>query len=377
MAGEAVNFQKGFSVHRLGLSASGVAVLAGLDPMKLMTWRAARANPDVDTPVAFVGDSTYAGYITGGGTAQFPNSMPQQFAKKLNARGINADTDIRFGCGSSSFSDLAASDGRIAYTGSVTQGGLLTAGGNAINVPLSGTLTFTPEQNVNTYDVWTYAGATGRTFRLTAGTGTPVTVSQTVAGVLTKTTVTADALGIKPLLLDNVTGGTIVVVGIRGYNSGRKAITVFNWGISGARSDQLIDNTDLVGGRRAVYAAIAPKLVFIEGGVINDWRQSIAVATTKANLTTLVGLFKPTASVILTTPNFDNGVAGATAAQESYVTAVREVAAEQAVNIIDLRASHGSFVIGSAAGFYSDTVHGSKIGYGDQAETLISALFGG
>lgn len=376
MAGEAVNFQRGFSVHRLGLSASGVAVLAGLDPMKLISWRAARANPDADTPVAFVGDSTFAGFITGAGTAQFPNSLPQQFAKKLNARGINAGSDIRFGCGSSDFASLVASDYRISSTGGVTQGGLLTAGGNAINVPLSATLTFTPEQSVNTYDVWTYAGATGRSFRLTAGSGVPITVSQTVAGVLTKTTVTADALGIKPLLLDNVVGGTIVVVGIRGYNSARKEISVYNWGISGARSDQLLDNTDTVGGRRAVYAAIAPKLVIIEGGVINDWRQSIAVATTKANLTTLVGLFKASSSVILTTPNFDNGTAGATASQESYVTAVREVAAEQSVNIIDLRASHGSFALGNAAGFYSDTVHGSKIGYGDQAETLISALFG-
>jgi hypothetical protein len=78
-------------------------VIPDFNPLTLMKYRAARNLKTRNAKVAFIGDSTFAGIETGGTTAQVLHSIPMQLAAKLQARGINAGANNRFGAGSASF----------------------------------------------------------------------------------------------------------------------------------------------------------------------------------------------------------------------------------------------------------------------------------
>jgi lysophospholipase L1-like esterase len=342
-----------------------------LKPSNTLKLRAAMASASANCNVLCIGPSTTAGESTGQGTTQAVNSWVAQLADRLSARGIPAGANNRFGCMSSLWSYLIAADGRVSATGGVSQGGTVTAGGNSINIPVGGTFSFTPQKPVDTFIVTTYATAASRSFRLTAGTGTPVAVSQAVAGVITNTTVTADALGTKTLLLDNVVGGTVVIVGVRAFDNSRREISLLNWGVSGARADQLIENTDTIAGRLAMITAFAAPGAILDDLAINDWRQGIAVATTQASITTLANrVISAGGNPILTTPLFDGGTAGTTAQQDLYAAMTFDVADTLDLPVIDVRSSWVSYAAANGLSLYSDTVHPLAKGYAMKAALM-------
>lgn len=325
--------------------------------------------------VAFIGDSTTRGQSTGGGTSQAVNSWPMQLATLLNAAGINAGANNVWGDGGSwglgqTIANFETGDSRVAHTGSWALGSVLSAGGNNFGAAAAGTMTFTPQGNVNDGNVIWRDGATGRNWDWAVDGG--------VATNVLSTNVTQFAL--VPIALGSVAShaitlsydlGTIHILGIDTFDNTRKEISLWNWGICGATSTNLVNNTDTVVGRLAIlaHASLKPDLAFIEGGLINDWRTSVSVATSKTNLTTLVSTVKANGGdVILCTPTFDSGVTGLTASQQLYVDAMYEVAVSQNVGLIDFRKFSPAT---------SDTVHPTTAGYlamATAARTVIQAI---
>lgn len=372
MAGEIETFRQGFTVGQIGIDANGRPRHSGFNSLRFMRFRKSKAALSGRTKVAFIGDSTFFGYVTPAQTTAVARSIPSQCAAKLQARGINASAHNRFGA-QGAWSSLLTFDGRVTSTGAWSQTGTLVVGGNAFGASATGSMTFAPTGNVDTFDIYWINNAIGRTFTYAVDGGSTTDVSTTGVYAIAKTTVSAGSLGTHTLTLAQKTL-SCNIIGIDAYDSTRKEIAFYNWGLSGARSDQLIDNTDTVVGRLAGYSYFAPSLAIVEGGVINSWRQSRSLVNTKADLTTLVSTLKTNSDVLLYTPRFDNGTAGASASQEDYVNLMYEVADEQDVDIFDARSSFGSWAIGNAAGFYSDDVHGdvNGIGYGDEAEALVN-----
>lgn len=321
------------------------------------TYRAGARN----VRVAFIGDSTVRGQSTGGGTSQAVNSFPMQLAAQLNAVGINAGANNVWGDGGSwgagqTMANFKLGDGRVTSTAAWALGSTLSAGGNNFGGTAAGTMTFTPQANVNTAQVIWRDGAVGRDWDYAVDGGAATNVLSTGS----------TQFGIVPVALGSVAShaltlswdlGTVGILGIDAYDNTRKELSLWNWGICGATSANLINNTDTVVGRLAIlaHASLKPDLAFIEGGLINDWRTSVAVATSKSQLTTLVTTAKTNGSnVILCVPVFDAGTTGLTGSQQLYVDAMYQVANEQNVGLIDYR---------KIAPERSDTVHPTAAGY--------------
>lgn len=362
---------------RLSLPGGGTSSSSGiLSPAGLMKYRAARSLKTRNTKVAFIGDSTFAGIETGGTSAQVLHSVPMQVAAKLQARGINAGANNRFGAGSGTFSSLPGMDSRVTFAGGTTQNATFAVGGNAISLPSAGsTITFTPQANVTKYDIYWRDGAAGRNFSWAIDGGAATTINSSGTIQVVKTTVSAGTAGLHALTLAWVLG-SVTILGIDGYDdtNGRREISCWNWGISGATSAQLADNSDTQTGRLAEIAFMAPDLSIIRP-MVNDWRQSVSVAAAIASVSTIVNTCKASGDVILCTPRFDGVTTGLAPQQESYVSALKGLAATN-VQVLDLRSYFGSYAIGSAAGWYSDTVHGDigGAGYAEEAEYIARAL---
>lgn len=327
--------------------------------------------------IAAEGNSTVRGFATGGGATQYQVGWPAQLATRLQSRSARASAQNVFGAGSSLWTDLLARDNRVTGTGSWSQTATPGPGGNAVGASAAGSMTFTPLGNVTTFDIYWRDGAAGRNFTYAVDGGATTQVNSTGTTQPAKTTVTV-ALGAHSITLSWILGA-VTILGVDAYDAtGGVPLRVWNFGISGATSTQVADNTDPQGGRRTFYTYANADLAIIEGGVINDWRQSVPVATSKANLTTLVQVQKAvkgnTGKVLLLTPVFDNDMSGNGSIQEQYVTAMKEVAAEQNVPILDVRPTFQSWAYANSQGWMSDSVHPTQAGYARIAALVDAAI---
>ena len=77
--------------------------------------------------------------------------------------------------------------------------------------------------------------------------------NSTAAADVTKTTINAGTAGLNALTLTWV-AGAVTIIGVHGYDdtSGRREISLFNWGIAGADSDRFNENSQPVGGTAAM-----------------------------------------------------------------------------------------------------------------------------
>lgn len=336
-----------------------------------------------NTRVAFIGDSTFRGQSFGVGTAQAVDAFPMQLATLLNAAGINAGANNVWCDGGSwgqaqTITNFLTGDSRCSIGAAWVLASVKAAGGNNFGATATGSMSFVPQANCNTADIIWRDGATGRNFNWQVDAGATTEIDSTNVTQFAVNNVALGTVASHTLTLNWVLG-SISILGISAYDNTRKELTLWNWGICGGTSANLIDNTDTAVGRLAILAnaSLKPDLAFIEGGLINDWRTSIAVATSKANLTTLVTTVKANSGdVILCAPVFDNGVAGFTASQQAYVDAMYQVAAEQNVGLIDIRKKWGSYAAAVTNGFNtaSDTVHPTTAGYLDMATVTRNVL---
>jgi len=363
---------------------SGVASLSpvAFNPsksMKYLKYRSARARTDRNCRVAFVGDSTYAGTAVPATNNQVIRSLPMQVARLLRQMGIPAGANNRFGCASNLWTSLLAMDGRCSSTGAWSQTGSTIAGGNGFgcNTAAAGSATFTFPDAVSKYAIyWQNSGTVGKIMTYQVDAGATTNLTTTGSSNIMQTIVDAGSVAAHTLTLAQATNN-FALLAVDAWDGSRPEISCWNWGIAGATSTALTSNAGSPFGRMDSYAYFAPDLSIVEGGIINDWRQSIPVATTKANLTALVGVLKASGDVLLYTPRFDNGTSGASPSQEAYVAAMYEVGAEQGIDVWDNRTGLGSYALANAAGMYGDEVHGdgAGIGYADEAARLVRGFF--
>lgn len=372
---KASDVSKGLSFEVTATNASGSTVRATTAQSVLPEYVASVAFGDI---IGAFGNSTVAGFATGGGTAQVANSWPTKLAQLMTTAGVRSSAQNRFGCASGSFATLLQMDGRVTSSGGFTQSASFVPGGNAMSTTAAGS---SVTINLGVSDkivVYWINNTAGRIANYSVSNGGPSgTITTTGTYALQKLELDAP-LGEHSITISNNTAA-VVIMGVEAYDStGGIPTRVYNFGISGGTSTQLIDNSDATAGRRAGYLLLAPKICIIEGCIINDWRSTlpITVAQSKANLNTLIDtvLQIPGAVPILMTPVFDNGVGGNTADQELYVTAMREIAAERGIKLIDIRALFVSWEYANAQGWMSDTVHPSAIGYQVIAEYVLSVL---
>lgn len=334
---------------------------------------------------AFIGDSTVRGQSFGVGTAQAVNAWPMQLATLLNSAGVNAGANNVWCDGGSwglgqTIANFLTGDSRCSATGSWTLSGSNSPGGNAFASAAAGSMTVTMQGNFDTVEYFWRDGASGRNFTGQISSDTAVNINSTGSTVLARTvsTKTGGAVSSYPTLMTWALG-SITPLGISAYDSTRKEITCWNWGICGGTSAAMINNTDTAVGRLTCIsnALTKPDIAFVEGGVVNDWRTSVASSTTYTNLTTLVQALKTAGSdVIVCIPVFDNGSSGLTAQQQTYVDVMYQVARENSVGVLDIRRKWVSYANAVTNGWQtnSDNVHPTTAGYLDMATVAAAVI---
>lgn len=354
----------------------GIGALSNFKASNTAKSRAGFQRPDRNFVLACVGPSTVAGQTDPVTNACATGSWPSRFSTALQARGINAGFQSWFGArngyGSGpTAANLKAGDSRFDFTGA---GGVLLAGaafdsvgGNALGFNnAAGTMVFTPTAPIRKWKIWTGNQIVGRNLTASSGSSGAVAINSVADNSITETIIDSGSSGLNALTLTWV-AGNVSVLGVVGYDdtNNRREISVLNWGISGAVSSRFNENVDPFGrSTLAMINKVAPDLAILSDLPINDWRTSVSVATSKANIAAVVDSFVAAGTEVwLTTPRFDNATSGFASNQDAYAAAMRELSAEKDLPLIDLRASLVSYPSASAAGRYSGPVHGSLQGY--------------
>jgi hypothetical protein len=343
-------------------------------------FRAAWLAQSANVPIAFMGDSVIRGTDETASpyNTQFPNAGSVKLAALLNAAGINAGANSLFGCPALTIADLTTRDSRVSVTGATVAGAVVVGGGQSISMPGAGTLVFTPPGNVTKFDIWTYDDGATRTISWSVDGGGATNITTTGVAQAKKTTVSAGAAGVHALTLTWVTGSNHVLA-IDAYDdtAGRKEISVWNWGLPGASTTSLVLNTNAPqGGRLQAFTNYAPKLTIAECGLVNSWRNSITVATSKANMLTQINTVRAAGSDFwFLTPPFDGGTTGLTGNQNAYVDSMYELAASEGVGLLDTRKITLSAANQTSLGITGDTIHPTiAVGHLAQAQLVYAGL---
>lgn len=364
----------------LGRSDGIDGLILNLKASNTQRFRSAAARADRNAIVVVDGPSTTCGQSFNGGATQATGSWPMQMAAMLVRQGVAAGASNMFGdhaCWATAQTavNYMAGDSRVVLTGSAAPGPFSTSGGNGFAMNgAAGAITFTPVASVTAYEIW-YRDGAGRNWSWSIDGGAATQVVGSAATAPRRIVVRAGSAGLRPITITWV-AGNVQIIGVAGYDDtgGRREISVYNWGISGARSDQLIQNTDATASRIAMWSAVAPDLSIIDDWAINDWRQAIPIATFQANLAAGIAQGKLSGDVIVTTPLWDGGNTGNTALQDDYAAATIATALEADVPIINVRAAWRSFAVANGFGWYSDTVHPTVLGYATKASLVSEAL---
>ncbi len=361
-------------------SGAAPASIIGMTSANTSKYRAASARTDRGANIVVLGTSIARGQSTGAGTAQATSAWPMQLPARMRANGAQANASNFFGNANgwslgTSAANFLSGESRVGLTGTAAPTSFNTVGGNGFVIPAGSTITFAPQDNATKADIWWRDNSAGKSFSWSVDGGTATTVASTGATTPQKTTISLGAAGLHSITLAQVAGSP-QIIGVHAYDDTgtKREANVLNWGLPGATSTQMLGDTETTAGRQAMLAAVAPDLTILEGWGVNDWRQSVPIDTLKSNLGAAIALAKQTGDVLVTTPIWDNGTSGATAQQDSYAAAVVDVANTAGVPLLDIRAAWKSYADGSAAGWYSDTVHPTASGYAAIANAVEYAL---
>ncbi len=361
------------------LGLAGVPFTFNLNKSNTSAFRGVYLAGARNALVAFMGDSTMRGTDEAASpyNSQFGGATPMQLATRLAAAGTAAGANNLFGSGTTTIADLKLRDGRFDHTGAAVFGSVQTQGGADFNFPTAASsISFTPQGNTNTAEIYWRDAAAGRNFNWQVDGGATTQIDSSGVAQMVKSTIALGSLGAHTIKL-NWVAGSVNIFGINAYDSTRKEISCLNWGVNGATTATMIGNVGPPnGGRLQFITSFPPDLVIGELGLVNSWRNSVSVATAKSEMTTLVQAVKTAGSnFMFLTPPYDGGVAGLTSNQDAYVTAMYEIAVSENVPLIDIRRKWISYANQTALGLTGDNVHPTvAAGYPDTAAVIANAI---
>lgn len=300
------------------------------------------------------------------------NGYPQRLAELLGKR---------LGVGYSSQGYLA--DGGYGtnmpyYNPTVTVGagwgdsGQVTAGGSIYqNTTTVNEITLTPAGDIDTFEIYTLRASSAGTISYQIDGGAPVNINEAGANGVVKTVVNA-TLGAHTIKFARVSGTAYAPISVVAYDSSKIGVLVMNAGYSGSRSSAWATSASAWSPTN-ILGNYAPDLIIHKIG-INNWLNSVPVATFKAETQTYITAAKAAADVILLTPNPTLVATTPQATQDQYVNALRELAEENSLILIDNYARSVSWASIVARGWGVNTPHPNELYYADEARTIANLL---
>jgi len=367
-------------------NTQSVVFAGNISPYLMPHWVACTAKVKINAGncrVYAVGDSTTYGLYSAnvGDTGDLTvASYPTRLSQYLNSTLLPTQRDSFMGAGASQGAGFG-NDARI----------VMGSGWTTVNAPSTGgllfgassttaSLSFTPVDQVNQFVLWvvTNSGGLG-TYAVDAG-GTTNFSSGGAAG-LSSVTISAGTLGNHTLNLNWLSGGSVYVVGVEASNTAIGSVQIINAGIPGAGAGTVsgiswASATSAWSPLNAVPIQ-APDVVLIDLG-INNWTgaNSTTVAVYQANMQAIITAYKVTSDVILITPAPSSIGNVALAIQQTYVTAMYQLAISNQIPIIDNFGRWGSYERTNVAPFlfYNNVLHPGPNGYSDFAQAIAVQL---
>lgn len=376
----------------LGLAAKALSANApanstwgvyNLTPTSLPRWRKCIANVRAGTgrcKLATVGDSTTAGLLSNGTSTNIrPNSYPYVMAKRLMYQGAQIATiDSTWGDAGAadSSSTLPTFDSRITFgSGWLTSGEPFSLGGHVpANATTTNTYSFAPAGSFDTIDIY-YIQNTGlATFTVNVdGGATAATINSAGSISVQKATITVAAGTHTINIQRNGTGGTAFIIGIDAYLSTAPKVAVWNMGSCSSTSGNWAANTSAPWDPTQAIVTVAPDVAVINLG-INDMRTGVSLATTIANIQTIITALAAHMDVVLTIPVPSQTSIIPQATQDAYRAALIGLATANSVPLIDLPARFVNYTTANSNGFMADQLHPDAQGYQDMATSVLSVL---
>lgn len=389
LAGNAARVLRGdgSSADKLALRRAGAAAGLAQDPatLNLFKWRAARARVLSGTGSALVyhvGDST-----TGGQGGTYPGyanpknfSYPAQASRILAARGLPTRYDAIIG------NNNQAATKYPEYNPDVTLGAGWTftatrgPGGYRFRAPSPVTtgISFTPTEPFDRVDIL-YPQLSGLgTFSADIDGGTPTVVDASGANAVGKVTLST-TLGTHTINITRTSGGAngdVEIVGIEPYVAGESVVRMWNMGASGITSLNYADSSSNSPWRPLPFLRnSSPDLTFINLG-INDWHPTVTpIANYKAAMQTLIDAVNTAGDVVLVVPIPSLTSGASSALQESFRTAIYELAALNNCPVIDMMERMRSYALANGLGLYFDGKHANQAGYAEFGAAVAELMY--
>lgn len=363
-------------------NAATLGIVGGaIDGQPIMTaallpkWRKALArvvSGQGNGRILCIGDSTTVGTgsVAGGAGPGVKNaSYPTLTASLLSGIGLAASSqncfgDFGYGANAPTY-DSRFVLGNWAFGSPNNMAGQCYTAGATTASPLS----FTPSINTDTCEIYYLTGSTG-SFNANINGGGNTLVNTAGGNGVSKVTITG-ALGANVYNCLWASGSNVFICGFIAYNSAVKQVHVVNMGRGGGKAG------DINGAFPAAsnhIAAIAPDLTIIQIG-INDWTTATSLGSYAASVQTVITGALAVGDCMLSSPIYTNPASVASAAQTPYTAALQSLAITNGIPFVDTNYRLGGFAAGNANGmYYTDGVHGSALGYADEARNLLKLL---
>jgi lysophospholipase L1-like esterase len=314
----------------------------------------------------FIGDS-----LTGGVGATAATNAPFYFSQRLNKT-----IPTRYDC---VYPGVVAAVGGLITDARVTAGaGWVNSNYGAQNTTTANLFTFTPVDNVTSFDVWWFDGVSGSVLSLQIDAGGPTTVTSTGSLTFKKTTVSA-ATGAHTLKL-SVTTPPFAIQFIEAYDTGVNDVTVMNIGVPGAYitaggfaawqgdPNHAADNY-------TAYALAAD--LYIINLTTNDafFNGLPGLSAAQTSYQGLINDIKALGSndIVLVIPTPISGTLLSTS--QAYGAMISALAVSNGLPLIDELGRFGTFATANALGFmYTDGTHLTATGYNDVARFQYEAI---
>jgi lysophospholipase L1-like esterase len=348
----------------------------------LSQWLSAQAAKNAGTRNSVVlpyGDSTVAGIGAGTGANGVVNgkvgSWPSILAGLMsgaNARNVFGDNYVSSIAGETLYIfDPTVTGSWIANTNGKTLGYYMNTA--VIN---TSTLVWAPTFQCDTLVIgWGTHSGTGTMVVKDEASNVLATLNENVGPDSMRETVVTlpTGLGLHTFAVSLSNGANVNIGYLRAYNSAVKETSVLLAGCAGLNSTQLVSTTLAYSPINAMKF-IAPDLTLIEGGLVNDWLQSIPLATSLSNLQAQITAAKLSGSAIMVSPPPSQpGIAYA--AQAQYVAQQKSLAYSNNIPFIDV--FNGVFGGTYQATLMFDTKHCNIAGYTAIANFVLPALAAG
>ncbi len=329
--------------------------------------------------IGFVGDSTFHGYMSSGGPANWraqciPTRMKELVASRM---GVVTIDNAFFSDHNHSYAEIMTYDSRLVIPAAFVKSSK-TVAGSLMQSSAAGVLTFAPETAFDRIRPWygDFSGTGDFTVNINGG-ATLATVDTDGVGFTGFDSATVNCtLGTNTINLER-SAGTIYLSGIEAWASGTPSLSFINLGASGWTSSFWAEATSLYSPKPALQK-LAFDLTFIMLGANDKNLGTASLATIISNLDGLITaakagggdvclIIQPRAKLGYATGNTPNFVT-----ETDLRTALLALAATRDVPLIDLYVRHPA--ITGQPWWLDDDVHFTKAGNNDHAWLITEVL---